>query len=68
MATAAVGDVHGNREALSDLLSRLRPALDDDDTVVFLGEYFRLPTVVQDRASPVENELEKECLVGSDRP
>jgi serine/threonine protein phosphatase 1 len=39
VATVAIGDVHGNCEALSDLLSRLRPALDDGDTVVFLGDY-----------------------------
>ena len=39
MATIAVGDIHGNLSALDDLLARLRPFLDKDDTVVFLGDY-----------------------------
>jgi serine/threonine protein phosphatase 1 len=37
--TIAIGDVHGNRAALDDLLSRLRPELEVRDTVVFLGDY-----------------------------
>lgn len=39
MATIAIGDVHGNRAALDDLLARLEGELDVDDTVVFLGDY-----------------------------
>src|SRR5262245_6137422 len=39
MATIAIGDVHGNREALKDLLGRLEIELRTDDTVVFLGDY-----------------------------
>jgi serine/threonine protein phosphatase 1 len=39
MATVAIGDVHGNREALNDLLSRLEVELQPEDTVVFLGDY-----------------------------
>lgn len=39
MATFAIGDIHGNREALDDLLDQLRPALSASDTVVFLGDY-----------------------------
>ncbi len=39
MATLAVGDIHGNRAALDDLLGRLRNGLSDHDTVVFLGDY-----------------------------
>jgi serine/threonine protein phosphatase 1 len=39
MATIAVGDVHGNRAALDDLLVQLKSALADGDDVVFLGDY-----------------------------
>jgi serine/threonine protein phosphatase 1 len=39
MSTVAIGDVHGNKAALGDLLGRLRPELDKSDTVVFLGDY-----------------------------
>jgi len=39
MATIAIGDVHGNRAALDDLLVRLDPELQSGDTVVFLGDY-----------------------------
>jgi serine/threonine protein phosphatase 1 len=37
--TIAIGDIHGNREALDDLLARIRPELSGGDTVVFLGDY-----------------------------
>lgn len=36
--TIAIGDIHGDAEGLSRLFSRL-PALDHDDTIVFLGDY-----------------------------
>ena len=39
MATVAIGDVHGNRAALEDLLARLEGQLQTTDTVVFLGDY-----------------------------
>jgi serine/threonine protein phosphatase 1 len=39
VATVAIGDVHGNREALEDLLARLEIELQTHDTVVFLGDY-----------------------------
>jgi serine/threonine protein phosphatase 1 len=39
MATFAIGDVHGNRRALDDLLTRLDGEVHADDTVVFLGDY-----------------------------
>ncbi|HEX8751170.1 MAG TPA: metallophosphoesterase, partial [Nitrospira sp.] len=39
VATIAIGDVHGNRAALDDLLDRLEAELDAGDTVVFLGDY-----------------------------
>jgi len=39
MATIAIGDIHGNREALDDLLTTLDPELRGGDTVVFLGDY-----------------------------
>lgn len=36
--TFAIGDIHGEAEHLTTLLGRL-PALDADDTLVFLGDY-----------------------------
>lgn len=39
MATIAIGDVHGNLAALEDLVDRLKGAVDDDDVIVFLGDY-----------------------------
>ena len=39
MATIAIGDIHGYRRALDDLLHKLRPELGAGDTVVFLGDY-----------------------------
>ena len=39
MAVIAVGDIHGNREALDDLLDQLTPGIGIGDTVVFLGDY-----------------------------
>lgn len=36
--TFAIGDIHGERDALERVLSRL-PALDAHDTIVFLGDY-----------------------------
>ena len=38
MATFAIGDVHGNANALRSLLDRLRAELSSDDTLVFLGD------------------------------
>jgi serine/threonine protein phosphatase 1 len=39
MATIAVGDIHGNLEALEDLLEQLSSKLKAGDTLVFLGDY-----------------------------
>ena len=39
MSTIAVGDIHGNVAALSDLLSQLAGRVANDDVVVFLGDY-----------------------------
>ena len=39
MATIAVGDIHGNRLALDDLLVQIRSEAAAGDTVVFLGDY-----------------------------
>ena len=38
MATIAIGDVHGNYEALEDLLAKVVPELQAADTLVFLGD------------------------------
>lgn len=39
MATTTIGDIHGNFEALEDLLEKLLPSLRSDDILVFLGDY-----------------------------
>lgn len=39
MATLAIGDIHGNRAGLDDLLGQLRPEVGPDDVVVFLDDY-----------------------------
>lgn len=39
MATVAIGDVHGNLNALEDLLAKVLPTLTRRDVVVFLGDY-----------------------------
>lgn len=39
MSTIAIGDIHGNRDALDDLLDQLATRVDERDTVVFLGDY-----------------------------
>ena len=39
MATLAIGDIHGNLDALDDLLDQIGRAIGSDDSVVFLGDY-----------------------------
>src|SRR5215831_5152326 len=39
MSTIAVGDIHGNLAALTDVLGQLRQEVQPGDTVVFLGDY-----------------------------
>ena len=39
MATIAIGDIHGNVAALTNLLTRIRDDVGANDTVVFLGDY-----------------------------
>lgn len=39
MATFVIGDIHGNRDALNNLLVQLRLEVTERDTVVFLGDY-----------------------------
>ena len=39
MASIAIGDIHGNLEALEDVLAIVVPELNQDDTLVFLGDY-----------------------------
>jgi len=39
MATIAVGDIHGNRLALNDMLVKIRSEVAAGDTIVFLGDY-----------------------------
>jgi serine/threonine protein phosphatase 1 len=39
VATIAIGDIHGNRAALHDLLTTVSSAVREGDTVVFLGDY-----------------------------
>lgn len=39
LATIAIGDIHGNLQALSDLLDKILPDIQPGDVVVFLGDY-----------------------------
>jgi serine/threonine protein phosphatase 1 len=39
MATFVIGDIHANLAALSDVLEQIAPRLQEDDTLVFLGDY-----------------------------
>jgi serine/threonine protein phosphatase 1 len=39
MSTIAIGDIHGNLEALDELLKQLTPEIKSEDTIVFLGDY-----------------------------
>lgn len=39
MATIAVGDIHGNLAALTDVLDQIRGEAAGGDTIVFLGDY-----------------------------
>lgn len=39
MATIAIGDIHGNLAALTDLLDQLLPDAVEGDVFVFLGDY-----------------------------
>lgn len=39
MSTIAIGDIHGHRPALEDLLSKIAGGVTEGDTVVFLGDY-----------------------------
>jgi serine/threonine protein phosphatase 1 len=39
MATYAIGDIHGNLDALEDLLDTLLPVIRSEDTLVFMGDY-----------------------------
>jgi serine/threonine protein phosphatase 1 len=39
MATVAIGDIHGNRLALENLLEKVLPTLEPQDVLVFLGDY-----------------------------
>lgn len=39
MSSIAIGDVHGNVQALDDLLSQIAPTVGERDHVIFLGDY-----------------------------
>jgi len=39
MSSIAIGDIHGNLDALNDLLAQLTPTVTAGDTVIFLGDY-----------------------------
>jgi len=39
VATVAIGDIHGNADALDAVLEQVARELSDHDTVVFLGDY-----------------------------
>jgi serine/threonine protein phosphatase 1 len=39
VSSIAIGDIHGNLEALNDLLAQIEPTVMKGDTVIFLGDY-----------------------------
>lgn len=39
MATIAIGDIHGNSQALENLLEKILPEMKSADTLVFLGDF-----------------------------
>jgi serine/threonine protein phosphatase 1 len=39
MSVVAIGDIHGNSEALADLLQQVVPQMKSQDCLVFLGDY-----------------------------
>jgi serine/threonine protein phosphatase 1 len=56
--TFAIGDIHGDIVALQTVLMRI-PAIDDQDTIVFLGDYIdrgprskEVVETVRDRHAP----------------
>jgi serine/threonine protein phosphatase 1 len=70
MATIAVGDIHGNRPALDDMLVQIRSEVAAGDTIVFLGDYIdRGPDTrgCVDAILGFQREVEAEvvCLLGN---
>jgi serine/threonine protein phosphatase 1 len=70
MATIAVGDIHGNRPALDDVLAQIRSEVAGGDTIVFLGDYIdRGPDTkgCVDAILGFQREVEAEvvCLLGN---
>jgi diadenosine tetraphosphatase ApaH/serine/threonine PP2A family protein phosphatase len=70
MATIAVGDIHGNLPALTDILDQIRRMVGRDDSVVFLGDYIdRGPDTKScvDAILRFQNEVTANvvCLVGN---
>ena len=70
MATIAVGDIHGNLQALNDILEQIRPCSGRGETVVFLGDYIdRGPDAkgCVDAILRFRREVEAEvvCLIGN---
>ena len=70
MATIAIGDVHGNKAALDDLLRQLTSEVRSSDVVVFLGDYIdRGPNTKEcvDRILALHEELPGAvvCLCGN---
>jgi hypothetical protein len=70
MPTYAIGDIHGWREPLDELLAAIRSRLTREDTVVFLGDYIDrgddsrgcIDAVLQFRDSVPAR---VECLIGN---
>jgi serine/threonine protein phosphatase 1 len=70
MATIAVGDIHGNLEALTDILDQIHGEGGQGDTIVFLGDYIdRGPDTkgCVDAILGFQREVEAEvvCLLGN---
>jgi serine/threonine protein phosphatase 1 len=70
MATIAIGDIHGNRKALQNLLEKLLPEMESGDELVFLGDYIdRGPDTFGciETILKLQNELDSSviCLMGN---
>jgi hypothetical protein len=70
MSTIAIGDIHGNLEALTDLLDQIRGEVRRSDTIVFLGDYMDRGPDSKGCVDAIlrlqrESEAEIVCLLGN---
>lgn len=70
MSTIAIGDIHGNLAALTDLLDQIRGEVRRTDTIVFLGDYMDRGPDTKGCVDAIlrlqsESEAEIVCLLGN---